>query len=96
MFGREVKGLDGTIRVEKPIKPITFDIVTNPSHGTARVMDFLPEDVSPLVDELDKANVLLESDGASDIMCSSNYVREYVNSLIFDAYKKQKVIAFKF
>jgi hypothetical protein len=93
MFGREVKGMDGITRVEKPIKPITFDIVTNPSHGTARVMEFLPEDANRLAAELDNSNALLESKGFD--VCSSNYVREYVNSLVFDAYKNKKIITFK-
>lgn len=93
MFGREVKGNDGITRVEKPIKPITFDIVTNPSHGTARVMEFLPEDANQLAAELDASNALFENEGFD--VCSSNYVREYVNSLVFDAYKRKKFIAFR-
>jgi hypothetical protein len=94
MFGREVKGSNGVIGVEKPIKPITFDIVSNPSHGTARVMEFLPEDANQLAAELDKANILLEGEGQGDF-CSSNHVREYVNSLIFEAYGKQRLVVFK-
>lgn len=33
---------DGTIKVLTPIKPITYDIVSNPSHAAARVLEFLP------------------------------------------------------
>lgn len=37
---------DGTIMVKDPIRPITYDIVSNPSHATAKVLEFLPESAS--------------------------------------------------
>ena len=42
---------DGTILVKDPIKPITYDIVSNPSHTTARVLEFLPENVTEFMSE---------------------------------------------
>lgn len=36
---------DGTILVLEPIKPITYDLVSNPSHASARILEYLPESV---------------------------------------------------
>ncbi len=42
---------DGTIMVKDPIKPITYDVVSNPSHATAKVLEFLPENVTDFMSE---------------------------------------------
>ena len=34
---------DGTLQVKTPIRPITYDLVSNPSHVNAKIMEFLPE-----------------------------------------------------
>jgi hypothetical protein len=98
MFGREVRDANGTIKVDKPIKPITFDIVTNPSHSNARVMEFLPEDASVLAAELDASNIIIENDASNNniCVCESNFVREYVNTLVLEAFENKKLCIFKF
>jgi len=40
---------DGTILVKDPIRPITYDIVSNPSHANARVLEFLPESAGEFI-----------------------------------------------
>ena len=56
---------DGTIEVLSPIKPITYDLVSNPSHAKARVLEFLPESVDlGGVDE--QSGVLCESVGTNE------------------------------
>jgi hypothetical protein len=40
---------DGTIMVKDPIRPITYDVVSNPSHVNARVLEFLPETASEFI-----------------------------------------------
>lgn len=56
---------DGTIEVLSPIKPITYDLVSNPSHAKARVLEFLPESVDlSSVDE--QSGVLCESVGTNE------------------------------
>jgi hypothetical protein len=40
---------DGTIMVKDPIRPITYDIVSNPSHVNARVLEFLPESANEFI-----------------------------------------------
>lgn len=42
---------DGTIMVKDPIRPITYDIVSNPSHANAKVLEFLPESASEFIPE---------------------------------------------
>lgn len=34
---------DGTLQVKAPIRPVTYDVVSNPSHSNAKVQQFLPE-----------------------------------------------------
>jgi hypothetical protein len=34
---------DGTLLVKSPIMPITYDVVSTPSHQNAKVMEFIPE-----------------------------------------------------
>lgn len=50
MFGRvEMEGATGVAKVVKPIRPITYDIVTNPSHAKAKRIEFLPEGIGDFV-----------------------------------------------
>lgn len=50
---------DGTIMVKDPIRPITYDIVSNPSHTTAKVLEFLPETASEFIPD---GNVICEGE----------------------------------
>jgi hypothetical protein len=50
---------DGTIIVKDPIRPITYDFVSNPSHVTSRVLEFLPESASEF---MSSEQVLYETD----------------------------------
>jgi len=50
---------DGTIMVKDPIRPITYDIVSNPSHTTAKVLEFLPESASEFIPD---ENVICEGE----------------------------------
>ena len=42
---------DGTIMVKDPIRPITYDVVSNPSHINAKVLEFLPESANEYIPE---------------------------------------------
>lgn len=44
---------DGTIMVKDPIRPITYDIVSNPSHANAKVLEFLPESANDFIPDRD-------------------------------------------
>jgi len=50
---------DGTIMVKDPIRPITYDIVSNPSHVNAKVLEFLPESANEFIPE---NNVIYEGE----------------------------------
>lgn len=50
---------DGTIMVKDPIRPITYDIVSNPSHVNARVLEFLPETANEFIPD---NNVICEGE----------------------------------
>jgi len=45
--------------VKDPIRPITYDIVSNPSHENAKVLEFLPESVNEYIPE---HNVICEGE----------------------------------
>ncbi len=50
---------DGTLMVKNPITPITYDIVSNPSHSEARILKFLPESCNDYIP--DSSTSLMES-----------------------------------
>ncbi len=50
---------DGTIMVKDPIRPITYDIVSNPSHANAKVLEFLPEAANEFMPD---GNVICEAE----------------------------------
>lgn len=45
--------------VKDPIRPITYDIVSNPSHANAKVLEFLPESANEFIPD---GNVICESE----------------------------------
>ncbi len=81
---------DGTMMVKQPIRPITYDIVSNPSHATARVLNFLPE----AVENIDHTgNLLYESDDMSMLQMDSIHICEnglcsikFINDIIEESF----------
>lgn len=72
---------DGTIMVKDPIRPITYDIVSNPSHTTARVLEFLPESAQEFIPE---QNVIYENSDLDLLMADQvNVVVNNSNVLKF-------------
>lgn len=51
---------DGTFLVENPIVPITYDVVSNPSHQNAKILKFLPESAEEFVS--DSSEVICEGE----------------------------------
>lgn len=58
-LGSMQTGKDGIIDVIKPIKAITYDVVANPSHSNALIMNFLTEGVSTL--DITEEGIITES-----------------------------------
>jgi len=53
---------DGTLLVKTPIMPITYDVVSSPSHQNSRVMDFIPESLHEFDNDM---QVMCEGDELS-------------------------------
>lgn len=96
MFGRLVMDqANGYMLVQPPLKPITYDVVSNPSHQSATVMEFLPEDASDLI-SLDMVglteSVTYSSDG---IRIVGPGITEYIREMLEYSYRKNRFITFK-
>lgn len=77
---------DGTLLVKSPIMPITYDVVSTPSHQNARVMEFMPESAidfqsdSQVLCENNDLN-LLEAENifiSDSNQCISKFVEEII------------------
>jgi hypothetical protein len=99
LFARIVKDdISGRMYVRKPLRPITYDIVTNPSHKTASVLEFLPETDLNLGYEynqelITEAYNILNEDSINIRQITD--VDEYHYDLINEAYENSKVVNFK-
>lgn len=67
---------DGTIIVGSPIKPITYDVVSNPSHASARVLEFLPESDSNIDFGNIDTSLIYESEDLFALEADSIYLCE--------------------
>lgn len=102
MFGRVVtEESTGISKVLKPIRPITYDTVTNPSHQTAKILEFLPENVN---DFISPDQILTESELFKDpcvlsdnlcLECNNMSIYEYLNNVITDTFKSSGPTVFK-
>jgi hypothetical protein len=81
---------DGTIMVKNPIRPITYDIVSNPSHENAKVLEFLPESVSEFVPD---QNIICEGDTSCidddriAVYESDSVIYRFINDIINERFK---------
>ena len=86
---------DGTLMVKEPIRPITYDIVSNPSHANARILKFLPENYNEYipcesislmesVGELDQEQVMICEGG----ICVKKFVDEIIDETFLDVISK--------
>jgi hypothetical protein len=100
MFGKvEMNESTGIASVAKPIRPITYDTVTNPSHKTARVIEFLPENVNEFVGSRD-SNIELINESIViadnlDIENMNESVYDYVDRIVQNLFSQMGPIEFK-
>lgn len=98
LFARIVKDeISGRMYVRKPLRPITYDIVTNPSHKTASVLEFLPEtdlglDFTYNQDLITEAYDILNNDNINIRQITD--VDEYHYDLVSEAYETSKIVNF--
>jgi hypothetical protein len=100
MFGRtQLEESTGLNKVVRPIRPITYDIVTNPSHSSARILEFVTEDISNfLVDNSVNTQILQESCLCQDGICLSDMnesVYDYLDRILNSTFKTMGPIRFK-
>jgi len=101
MFGKvEMNESTGLATVSKPIRPITYDSVTNPSHKTAKIMSFLPESMCEFInDGSENVNLLQESVINVDDLNISNqneHIYDYLDRVVQEAFTQLGPIKFKF
>jgi len=68
---------DGTLDVKMPLRAITYDIVSSPSHDNARITEFLPE--SFICESADESGILAEAADLSLLEQQDNIVIDNVN-----------------
>ncbi len=89
---------DGTLMVKTPIKPITYDIVSNPSHVEARILKFLPESCNDFiptdsmslmesVDDMDLSQTMVCEGGQCVMKFVDDIIREQFNEIISNKIK---------
>ena len=108
MFGRlrPSESMAGVMEVCTPLKAITYDVVSNPSHSTARVMNFLTESESESYSFLNESedNYVTESFDelileGSDVCLPSGCKEEcdkYLMTLLQESFNNIKPFKFKY
>lgn len=83
---------DGTLLVKSPIMPVTYDVVSTPSHQNAKVMEFIPE---AAIDFQSDSQVICENSDltileAEDIFLSESnqYISKFVEEIIQEQFSK--------
>lgn len=70
---------DGTLLVKTPIMPITYDVVSSPSHQNSRVMDFIPESLYEFDNDM---QVMCEGDELSILEAEGIHVPQGSQSML--------------
>lgn len=101
MFGKvEMNESTGLATVSKPIRPITYDSVTNPSHKSAKILQFLPENINEFVNDSNEcAELLQESVINIDDLNISNQnedIYDYLDRVVQEAFSAIGPVKFKF
>ncbi len=88
--------------VGMPLKAITYDVVSNPSHKIARLTTFTTESnqLRSLLNESDEqliteADELLLNDDIKHPDTSQKLLAEYLNEMVRNQYKELRNITFK-
>lgn len=100
MFGRtQVEESTGLTRIVKPIRPITYDIVTNPSHSTAKIMEFVTEDINSfLIDSSVNAQLINETTLINDdlqLEDANESVYDYLERVVNNTFRTIGPVEFR-
>jgi hypothetical protein len=100
MFGKLITdNTTGASIVSKPVHPVTYDIVTNPSHQTARVIKFLPENLTEFISQDNKESdlsLLNENLDEIKIYNTNEVLFNYLDKLLVESFNRIGSINFKF
>lgn len=98
MFGRvQMDESIGVNRIIRPIRPITYDVVTNPSHGTAKILEFVTEDINSFLVE-SESQLVYESISLPDdinLFDCNESVYDYLDRLLNNTFKSMGPVEFK-
>lgn len=102
MFGKlkQHPTIQEVVEVVSPLKPITYDVVTNPSHKSAHIISFIPESFSEfnsgdtLVTE--SSNQILTLENAHIPVSSKDILNEYLMMILQESFNNVKTINFRF
>lgn len=98
-----VTPINNILEVQQPISAITFDVVSNPSHKNARIMEFIPEHDGSLLTENNNGvllegseedlRLLYESDGISinnSIFSLDQFLKDVIQENFFEVINNVK------
>lgn len=100
MFGKLKKHstINEVSEVVAPIKTVTYDIVSNPSHKKARIIDFVPESANNYYEDsilTESVLNILTCDSSYCPIPSKNIVDEYLFELVKESFRNKKTLLFK-
>ena len=86
--------------VVMPLKAITYDVVTTPSHSNAKIVQFLTENYNEFNDGdaiiTESLNEVLLFENANAPTSSNEIVNDYLKMVLEEAFSSIKTIEFKF
>ncbi len=91
--------MEGVSLITDPIKPITYDIVTNPSHKSAKIISFIPESVGSFENDssdLITENEILVLENAHLPISSRKIVDEYLADILRQQFSTIRSFRFEF
>lgn len=93
---------EGVMEVKSPLQPITYDVVTNPSHKVARIVQFSTEgeQFRQLMENnedilVSESNEFLELDNIKNPYKSKTIIAEYLNELVRESFDDLRNLTFK-
>lgn len=100
MFGKFKK--HPTIRevneVALPIRTVTYDVVSSPSHKTAKIIEFIPESASEFQEDLaitESSNLFLTTENIHLPESSKDIVDDYLLMVLNESFDNLKSVRFK-
>jgi len=83
---------DGVLEVSLPIRAVSYDVVCNPSHATAKVVEFLPENTTEFISDtdtlLEESNIELLENDMIRICDGNSCVLRFVSDIIEESFDK--------